>query len=82
MTTKFIGVKEFRQNLAKIAKNSKRNNQRLVILSRNIPIFEVHPLSGKNFILENLALGIKQGLDDAKAGRVYSQTQIESMLGL
>ena len=82
MTTKFIGVKEFRQNIAKIAKNSKQNNQRLVILNRNIPIFEVRPLSRKDFTLESLALGIQQGLDDAKAGRVYSQTQIESMLGL
>ena len=82
MTTRFIGVKEFRQNLAKIAKHSKQNNQRLVILNRNIPIFEVRPLSHKDFTLESLALGIQQGLDDAKAGRVYSQAQVESMLGL
>lgn len=82
MTTKFIGVKEFRQNIAKIAKNSKKNNQRLVILSRNVPILEVRPLSDQDFTLESLTLGIKQGLDDAKAGRVYSQAQIESMLGL
>ncbi|HEX9503220.1 MAG TPA: hypothetical protein VF974_02760 [Patescibacteria group bacterium] len=82
MTTKFIGVKEFRQNLAKIANNSRQNNQRLIILNRNVPIFEVRPLSHKDFTLESLALGIQQGLDDAKAGRVYSQAQIESMLGL
>jgi hypothetical protein len=82
MTTKFIGVKEFRQNIAKIAKNSKKNNQRLIILNRNTPILEVRPLSPKDFTLENLALGIQQGLDDAKAGRVFSQSQVESMLGL
>ncbi len=82
MTTKFIGVKEFRQNIANIAKSSKKNNQRIVILSRNTPILEVRPLSNKDFTLESLALGIQQGLDDAKAGRIYSQAQIESMLGL
>lgn len=82
MTTKFIGVKEFRQNIAKIAKNSKMHNQRLVILNRNTPIFEVRPLSGKDVTLESLALGIEQGLRDAKAGRVYTQTQVETMLGL
>lgn len=82
MTTKFIGVKEFRQNIAKIAKNSKKNNQRIVILNRNTPILEVRPLSNKDFTLESLALGIQQGLDDAKTGRVYSQAQVESMLGL
>lgn len=82
MTTKFIGVKEFRQNIAAIAKHSKLHNQRLIILNRNVPILEVRPLSNKNFTLENLTLSIKQGLDDAKAGRVYSQAQVKSMLGL
>ncbi len=82
MTTKFIGVKEFRQNIAKIAKNSKKNNQRLVILNRNTPIFEVRPLSNKEFTLESLSLGIQQGLNDARAGRVYSQADVEAMLGL
>ncbi len=82
MTTKFIGVKEFRQNIAKIAKDSKKQNQKLIILNRNTPILEVKPLSDKDFTLENLALGLQQGLADAKYGRVYSQTQIEKMLGL
>ena len=82
MTTKFIGIKEFRQNIAKLAKNSRKNNQRLIVLNRNTPIFEVLPLYNKEFTLENFALGIKQGLSDAKAGRVYTQAQVESMLGL
>lgn len=82
MTTKFIGIKEFRQNISKIAKNSKKNNQRLIILNRNTPIFEVNPLSSKDFTLESLAFGIQQGLEDAKAGRVYTQAQVESMFGL
>lgn len=82
MTTKFIGIKEFRQNISKIAKNSKKNNQRLIVLNRNTPIFEVNPLSDADQTLESLAMGIQQGLADAKAGRVYTQAQVESMLGL
>lgn len=82
MTTKFIGIKEFRQNISKIAINSKKNNQRLIVLNRNTPIFEVNPLSDADQTLESLAMGIQQGLADAKAGRVYTQAQVESMLGL
>jgi hypothetical protein len=82
MTTRFIGIKEFRQNISKIALNSKKNNQRLIVLNRNTPIFEVNPLSGEDQTLESLALGIQQGLADAKAGRVYTQAQVEKMLGL
>ena len=82
MTTKFIGVKEFRQNIAKIAKTSKKNNQRLIVLNRNTPILEVKPLYLEDVTLENLTLAIEQGLEDAKAGRVYSQTQVEKMFGI
>ena len=82
MTTKFIGIKEFRQNISKIAKSSKKNNQRLIVLNRNTPIFEVNPLSDSDQTLESLAMGIQQGLADVKAGRVYTQAQVESMLGL
>jgi predicted transcriptional regulator len=79
MTTKFIGIKEFRQNISKL---SKKTNQRLVVLNRNTPVFEVKSLRGQDVTLDKLALDIQQGLEDAKAGRVYTQSQVESMLGL
>lgn len=79
MTTKFIGIKEFRQNISKL---SKKTDQRLVVLNRNTPVFEVKPLTGQDITLEKLAFDIQQGLDDAKAGRVYTQDQVESIFGL
>lgn len=82
MTTKFIGVKEFRQNIAKIAEDSQRKNQRLIVLNHNTPILEVKPISEQDFTLESLKIDLEQGLNDAKAGRVYSQSKIEKMLGL
>lgn len=82
MTTKFIGVKEFRQNIAKFAKSSKKNNQRIVILNRTTPILEVRPISDKDAKLDNLMLSIQRGLDDVKAGRVYTQEQMERKFGL
>ena len=81
MTTKFVGVKEFRQNIAKFAKSSKKNNQRLVILSRNTPIFDVRPVSEDNFTVE-FQQKIDQGLKDIKHGKVYSQKYVEKMFGL
>ena len=82
MTTKFIGIKEFRQNISQVTKSAHKKNQRLVVLNRNIPAFEVRPLSAKDFTLESLALGIQEGLADAKAGRVYSHAEVKSMFGL
>ncbi|MBP6942717.1 MAG: hypothetical protein KBB55_01590 [Candidatus Buchananbacteria bacterium] len=82
MTTKFIGVKEFRQNMAKITARSQKNNERLIVLSRNTPIFEVRPIAKKDFTLESLKDRIDQGLADKKAGRVYTQAQVEKLFGL
>lgn len=82
MTTKFIGIKEFRQNISKLAKSSKKNNQRLVILNRNTPIFEVIPMSEREFNIEKFDADIQKGLDDVKAGRVYTLEQAKDMLGL
>lgn len=82
MTTKFIGVKEFRQNIAKITERSRKNNERLIVLRRNVPLFEVRPLSKKDMILEKLLLDIQEGLEDKEKGDVYSQDAVEKMLGL
>jgi hypothetical protein len=82
MVTKFIGVKEFRQNVAKIADRSRKHNERFIILRRNEPILEIRPLSKKDATLERLMLDVQQGKEDIKQGRVYTQDEVESMLGL
>lgn len=45
MTTKFIGVKELRQNMARVAYAARKHNQRLIVLKKNEPIFELRPLT-------------------------------------
>ena len=82
MTTKFIGVKEFRQNMAKISEMARKKNQRLIVLRKNEPIFELGPLSKKDATLERLTLDIQEGLEDVKAGRVYSHEEIKDFFGL
>ena len=82
MTTKFIGMKELRQNMSKITKEAEKKNERLIILRKNKPVFELRPLSPQGLITETFLRGIEEGLADAKAGRVYSQKQIEKMLGI
>lgn len=45
MTTKLIGIKDFRQNMNKYYEAAKTNNWQYIILKRNQPIFSVTPLS-------------------------------------
>ena len=82
MTTKLIGVKQFRQNIATLYKQATKNNWRFIVLNRNQPIFKVEPLSKKDAILEKLAAEIAEAREDVKKGRLYSFEEVCKELGL
>ena len=82
MITKIIGVKEFRQNMAKFSEEVRRKNQRLIILKKNKPIFELKPFSEEESALEKLITDVRDGLDDMENGRVHSHEDIKSLFGL
>ena len=76
MTTRFIGLKEFRQNMAKFSAEAYKKNQRLVILRKNYPVFEIRPLSAKQAFTDDLMIRLGQADDDFKTGRTFSQNEI------
>ena len=41
MTTQFVGLKEFRQNIASYHAKAKKNGWRYIVLNHNKPIWEV-----------------------------------------
>lgn len=82
MTTQFIGMKELRQNIAKVAKRAQQKNERYIVLRKNKPVFELRPLSVKERKREEFIASIRTAEEDARAGRVYTQEEIEKKLGL
>lgn len=82
MTTKFIGIREFRQNISELYKSAQKKDLRYVILNKNKPVFEVRPLSEKDASLERLLAITQEARIDAKAGRVYSLESLEKELGI
>jgi len=82
MTTKFIGIKDFRLNLASYTKEAKMKNVRFIILKKNIPVLEVKALDEKEFTLEKLAAEIAEARQQVKEGKVYTHEQVIKMLGL
>ncbi len=82
MTTKFIGIKEFRQNMAQIYKSALKKKQRLILLKNNKPIFELKPLSQEEEFTNTFIEGIEEALDDVKHGRVYTTEEVNKMLEL
>lgn len=81
MLTKFIGMKEFRQNMAAYTKNTKKG-VRYVILKKNVPVLDVRPIDEKEFAMEKLSAELEEAREDVKAGRVYSQEEIMKEFGL
>ena len=82
MTTKFIGMKQLRQNMARVSLQAQKNNERVIVLRKNRPIFELRPLSASDTLLETFRLDIEAARKDVKAGRVHSQREVEKLLGL
>ena len=82
MVTKLIGVKEFRQNMAKYSAKAKKHGWRYVVLNRNVPIFEVKPFSKKEAIMEKLAADIAEARQQVRDGKVYTMEEVRRHLGL
>lgn len=82
MTTKFVGIKQFRQNIASYAKDANLKHVRFIILKKNVPVLEVKPLDEKEFALEKLADDVKKAREDVKKGNVYTQKQLMAEFGL
>lgn len=82
MITKFIGMKDFRQNLSAYAKKAQKDDIRFIVLRKNVPVFEVIPIDEKDFALEK----IKKELDEAEGeyenGNYYKHEEVMKMFGL
>ena len=68
--------------MARITSDAYRKKERLIILRKNEPLFELRPLSKKDVVLERFLLSIREAEEDVKAGRVYTHEEIMRYFGL
>lgn len=68
--------------MARVSNEAIKKNQRLVILRKNVPLFELRPLSKKDRTIDSLLLAVEEARADVRAGRVYTQKEVEQMFGL
>jgi len=81
MTTKFIGIKEFRQNIADYADQARTGDVRLVVMNRMKPLFEIKPFADDVY-LDEFVDSITEAERDVAAGRVHSQAEVMKEFGL
>lgn len=82
MTTKFVGIKEFRENFTSLWKSAKKKNIRYIILYHSTPVLEVKPLSPKEKNLEEIAVAIAEAREQVKGGDVYTEEAVQRKLGI
>lgn len=79
MTTRTIGIKEFRQNISKF---SQVKDVRYIVMNHFKPIFKVEPIDEDQLILEQFTDQINRGLKDAKKGKTISSAALRKRLKL
>lgn len=84
MTTRLIGIKEFRRNLSKLSKEAHRKNICFVVMHHSVPIFKVEPLAEDDLIdeliIRNHEKEIRKGLQQMKRGQTFTPKEVAAML--
>jgi prevent-host-death family protein len=75
MTTKTIGIKEFRADISNYAKKARKGDVRYIVMNRNKPLFELKPFA-ENDGLEEIFMDIQKSKEDMRGGRLHSQGDI------
>ena len=82
--TKFVGVKEFRQNMTKLALQARKKKQDIIVMKHNEPLFTVQPAvprmwDGDKELKEELVISLLQQMKDIDEGKAKFYTHEEMM---
>jgi prevent-host-death family protein len=77
----FVGIKAFRSDFAKYARQAEQNNQPVIITKRNKPLFVLTPMS-EDVYSEKVLEAVAESQADVAAGRTYSAKEVRAELGL
>lgn len=81
ITTKTIGLKDFRTNITALWKTAQKKGIRYIVMHHARPVFEVNPVM-ENDIYAKLMADVAAARLAAKQGRVYTQEEVFKRLGL
>ena len=78
-STKFVGIKEFRQHIAEYAKTAREKKQRIVVMNRNKPLFEIKPFADDVYLDSFVASILEAEADLADGGRTFTHEAIQQV---
>jgi len=82
MKTKFVGMKDFRQNMSQYTKEANLKNIRIIVLNKNVPVLEVNPIDEKEYAYMKLSKELKESELQIAEGKSSSQEEVMEEFGL
>jgi hypothetical protein len=79
MTTKLIGLKEFRLHLTAITKDAMGKNYRIIVLNKNKPILEIYPIKTNTIEMDRLEQEVKEAREDFEKGKFFTEEEVINM---
>ncbi len=81
MNTKFVGVKDFRQDISGYAKLARESTSRFIVMNRNKPLFELKPFA-EDVYLDSFVGSVLAAEADVAAGNYHTQAEVMKELGI
>jgi hypothetical protein len=82
MTTKFIGMKDFRQNMSQYTAQANKQQIKFIVLKKNVPVLEISPIDEKEYAFIRLSKELEESEKQIKEGKSYSQEEVMKEFGL
>ena len=82
MTTKFVGMKDFRQNMSQYTAQANNKKIKFIVLKKNIPVLEINPIDEKEYAYTKLSKELDESEKQIKQGKSYTQEEVMNEFGL
>lgn len=82
MTTKFVGMKDFRQNMSRYTAQANSEKIKFIVLKKNVPVLEINPIDEKDYAYTKLSKELQESEQQIKEGKIYTQEEVMTEFGL
>ena len=82
MITKFVGMKDFRQNMSNYTAQANSKKIRFIVLKKNVPVLEINPIDEKDYAYSKLSKELEESEKQIEEGKIYTQEEVMMEFGL
>ena len=81
MNIKFIGIKDFRSNIAEYTQQARTSGVRYIVMNRNKPLFEIKPFADDEY-LDSVVASVARAEAEVVEGKYHTQKEVLQELGI